>query len=223
MQFDLPSYSSPLIIKSYNIVTVRDSEGNGRSHGNDIHCPLILRHLPQGLPHDHQGLSHVSCLEESQCRVGLRQLKELLVLTSLCWREGRMKNTQLTICPKIVKWTFVAFNVLLGALGIVLFALGVADVTTAASVSAQFVADEDSLLVMSVVAGGVLLIVCGIVIFALAIVGVLGAIIQARPILAIYAIVLCAIVVIQFIGAIVSLVALSNSPTFIVRISSLLT
>lgn len=72
------------------------------------------------------------------------------------------------------------------------------------------------------IAGGVLHIICGIVIFALAIAGVLGAIIQARPILFIYAIVLSAIVVIQFIGAIVALVAPSNAPTFTARLSSLL-
>ena len=134
-----------------------------------------------------------------------------------------MKNTQLTTCPKIVKWAFVVFNIFLGALGIVLFALGVRVVTVTASVPPQSVAGQDSLLTMLVIAGGVLHFICGIVIFALAVVGVLGAVIQARLLLVIYATMLSAITVIQFIGVIVPLVALSPSANLTPILSSLLT
>lgn len=124
-------------------------------------------------------------------------------------KRGRMNNTPLPACPKIVKWIFVFFNVLFAILGIVLIALGSWLVATGNEFVARAGGIENLPAVVSGTAlgGGALIIICGLITFILAALGVFGGICQARPLLVIFAVGLIIIVVIEFIGAVVVFLA----------------
>lgn len=143
-------------------------------------------------------------------------------------KRGRMNNTPLPACPKIVKWVFIFFNLIFAVLGILLIALGSWLVTTGHQFLQEIAADDAGgslsdlpiLFTATTLGGAGLIIFCGLVTFILAALGVLGGICQARPLLVIFALGLVLIVLIEFIGAVVVIVAITQRPAAIDSIAN---
>ena len=109
-----------------------------------------------------------------------------------------MSNTPLETCPKIIKWFFVIFNVIFALLGLALVGVGGWLLGTNNALSFLFGSN--------IIGGAALIVICGGVTFIIAIVGVIGAIFQLRPILLIFAIALVVIIILEVVGAILGFV-----------------
>ena len=109
-----------------------------------------------------------------------------------------MSNTPLETCPKIIKWLFVIFNVIFAMLGLAL--IGVGGYLLGTSNSLNFLFNNN------IIGGAALIVICGGVTFIIAIIGVIGAIFQLRPVLLIFAIALVLIIIVEVVGAILGFV-----------------
>jgi hypothetical protein len=109
-----------------------------------------------------------------------------------------MSNTPLPTCASITKWIFIIFNAIFALFGLALVGVGAWLLATGSAFSFLFNSN--------IIGGAALIVICGGVTFIIAAVGVIGAILQWRPVLVIFAACLTVIIILEIVGAILGFV-----------------